>query len=41
MGKNKSKRKMKTDWAVRTSALRKADNQLSKQKQSEHKAKGN
>ena len=31
MGKNKSKKMGKTDWAVRTSAMRKVDNMLKKQ----------
>ena len=31
MGKNKSRHMEKTDWAVRTSAMRKVDNMLKKQ----------
>ena len=30
MGKNKSKKRGKTDWAARTSAMRKIDNELKK-----------
>lgn len=30
MGKNKSRRRVRTDWAIRTSAMRKIDNELKK-----------
>lgn len=36
MGKNKSRRKVRTDYATRVSALRKLDNELNK----DHRAKG-
>lgn len=38
MGKNKSKRRVRTDYAARVSALRKLDNEM--KKQPGHKAKG-
>ena len=31
MGKNKSRRRVRTDWAARFSAMRKVDNMLKKQ----------
>ena len=37
MGKNKSKHRVRTDWAARVSAMRKIDNEV---KQPGHKAKG-
>ena len=36
MGKNKSKHRVRTDWAARVSAMQKIDNELSKG----HKVKG-
>ena len=36
MGKNKSKHRVRTDYAVRVAALRKVDNELTK----EHRTKG-
>ena len=38
MGKNKSKHRVRTDWAARVSAMRQIDNEL--KKQPGHKAKG-
>lgn len=39
MGKNKSRHRVRTDWAARVSAMRQVDNEL--KKQLGHKVKGN
>jgi len=38
MGKNKSRHRVRTDWAARVSAMRQIDNEL--KKQPGHKTKG-
>lgn len=41
MGKNKSRRKVRTEWAARVSAMQKIDNMLSKENKAKNRPKRN
>lgn len=41
MGKNKSKRRVRTDYAARVSAMQKIDNMLSKENKAKNRPKRN